>query len=644
MIKRYLNDINKMINEVKTLTNINSKYKSYIVMELEQIKKTISDQIEIFKQKKLNINDNDNETSDSDVDDESNASVQDKNEIIENNTLLNTTIQNNIMNAIKQKTENAFVKQIKPLINAMKLKVNETKNINKNKNMHDDFNKYCKDCILPSRLQILGLKHASYMEKKQLLDMKVKFFEAQGDEKIKLRDAINFRFRNLKNIKTKKHAEKYKRGREFTDISYKDVLDNQMINDDETAHLIKRINTEHDMLNENFDSSILTLKQVKYEIINGEWEHTDASQNSLSKKINESMIPESCKKKLICMLKSTETDVPKTIEYINYALKIPFNKIEYSIPDSTNVLYKKFKTILDETLYGMEKVKEELITTICCRFNKNIKYNAIGLMGPPGVGKTTIGRSIAKVFNAPFEQISMNSVSNGVDLTGNNFAFIGAQPGRITKALIRMKCINGVLFLDEIDKTNGNSDDSVSNALMNILDFGQNNEYVDNYFPDFKIDLSNLLIICSFNNIEKIDKIIADRIKIIKIEGYTQNEKIEISKLMIKKCMNDFTMSDEIIFTNDIIKYIINKCDEYDRNLGCDDNHGVRSVERAIKHIIERIKILINTIDNPIDDISYKLKNFSLPYTLTQNSIDILLKNFVGGSNKFNRNIGHMYL
>jgi ATP-dependent Lon protease len=207
-----------------------------------------------------------------------------------------------------------------------------------------------------------------------------------------------------------------------------------------------------------------------------------------------------------------------------------------------------------------------------------------------------------------------------------------------------MGCNNGVLFLDEIDKLSSKKKD-IEDALMNILDYSQNNEFTDNYFQNIKLNLSNLTLVCSLNNISKLDTVLADRVKFIHVDDYTLDEKINIGKNMKNKIMSDLNIiASDILISNQTMKYIIKLVEENENRIGKLDHGGVRSLESILRHIFERTKILIDMKKENCDfkNITFNLDRFNLPHDMTQSDIDILTKNYMAKKDEISLN--HMYL
>jgi ATP-dependent Lon protease len=493
--------------------------------------------------------------------------------------------------------------------------------------------KYKRDSNFPTIENIMSLSFVPYEERNELINM-IEIYHMDDSytfsEKMYLKNKIIFKYKNLLSIKnsSRRSQQLYKRARQIDIMDYRDFLELPDITEDDFNHLVKQSDEANENKIENYMFGVKSFKRIKYEIDNNAYQ--SPNEFNILKKITESGLPQIYKEKLYNMINDSDygSISSKKLDFITHAISIPYNKINYNIPKNIKEFHKNFRNILDKELFGMNKIKEELITTISCKaYTTNSKYKAICLLGPPGTGKTTIARLIAHAFGIPFEQISMNTITNGSDLTGHNYTYVGSQPGMITKALINMKCNNGVLFLDEIDKVNSGNSDNAFNVLMNILDFSQNHEFVDNYFQDFKIDLSNLLIICSANNSQNLGYILSDRIKLIQVPGYNKEEKINICKKITEKIFNELELDDkDIIIPNELYSYLIDKDDEINKNSGESEKSGVRGLEHIMKHIMERIKILC--FDKDMTDMSYYLPDFKLPYKLQIKDINLFLMNY----------------
>jgi energy-coupling factor transporter ATP-binding protein EcfA2 len=516
-------------------------------------------------------------------------------------------------------------------------KVNELKKINKNPISRKDHYKFIDQQKLPTSEQILRLWFVPYVEKRELLNdlQTLQKLQKSGEsieankDLLVLKESIIFKYNNWIGIKSKENQEKYKQVREIKKLSYNDVLNNNEISDYNKSGFINRMNSCDRVLTVHADKGIRLHAKLHQEVTMSIDHGTD--EMLIIKKIKESHMTEHTKKLLLQKLSNCDSD-SKIIEYINTVINIPHNIKQLTIPDNYTELYTKIITMLDAELWGLTKIKEELATTLCNKFLlKNTKYKGLALVGPPGTGKTTIVKTLAKVLGIPFTKLSINAMSSGSALSGHDFTYHGSTPGAIVKALCKWKCKNGLLLLDEFDKASDNSHDSVQQKLVDICDFTQNDTYHDNYIgSEIDIDLSKIFLVCTLNDDKQVGRILGDRVKPIQIEAYTEDEKIHIGIHMIKNTMEELEIpQDQVLIPRDMIKMFIRSAEENDKIRGYkhEELGGVRGLDTIIKHILERIKILIETNGTKLKNMSYStIDNFQLPYTLNHTDFCILIK------------------
>lgn len=315
-------------------------------------------------------------------------------------------------------------------------------------------------------------------------------------------------------------------------------------------------------------------------------------------------------------------DSKKFYDWIESLLKIPFNKycnmpISNDSPkEEIGKFLDNFYNNLDKAIYGHKKVKQVLTETIAKWItHPTTKGHALAIVGPPGVGKTSLIREgLAKGLNRPFCSMSLAGMHDEAYLTGFALTYEGSQEGRIAKMLKNSGCMNPIIFMDELDKVDTVRHGlSIMNKLIEITDFSQNHEFEDLYYQDVKLDLSKSIFVFSLNHLENVDPILRDRLEIIHVDGFEPKEKVSIAKdYLIPSILKQFGFNDgDIIFDTKIIKYI---------NLQLDDEKGVRKLKEAIIKICRKINILRFTKENT----DFK-KTYELPITVTQDMIDKIL-------------------
>ena len=280
-------------------------------------------------------------------------------------------------------------------------------------------------------------------------------------------------------------------------------------------------------------------------------------------------------------LKKLERTNPQAAEYgiqlnyLQYLVDLPWNECT-----KDNFDLKRAQKVLDADHFGLEKIKDRIIEHLAVlKLKSDMKAPILCLVGPPGVGKTSLGKSIAKALNRKYVRMSLGGVRDESELRGHRKTYIGAMPGRIIQNLRKVKSSNPVFVLDEIDKVSGNNiSGDPQAALLEILDPEQNSTFYDN-FLELDYDLSKILFIATANNLSTIHPALRDRMEIIDLSGYLREEKYEIAKrhLIPKQLQEHGLKSAEITFPKDIVMQII---DNYTREA------GVRNLERRIADVM----------------------------------------------------------
>lgn len=319
---------------------------------------------------------------------------------------------------------------------------------------------------------------------------------------------------------------------------------------------------EQEQLEESFHSRVFKIKNI-----------SEASRDKLIKE---------CDRLSMMQAQSQEAQVIRT--YLETCLDIPF---DIQTKEKADVV--RAQKNLDKDHYGMKDVKERILEILSVRqLNPDIKGQIICLVGPPGVGKTSIASSIAKTLNRKLARISLGGVRDESDIRGHRKTYVGAMPGRIINALRQAKSMNPLVLLDEIDKMGSDFKGDPSAAMLEVLDSAQNNAFVDHYI-EIPVDLSRALFITTANTTQTIPAPLLDRMEVIELSSYTREEKFNIAKKhLVKKQLANHGMSSKMLSITDSAIYDL--IDSYTREA------GVRKLERAIASICRKAaKIIVSS-------------------------------------------------
>ncbi len=319
------------------------------------------------------------------------------------------------------------------------------------------------------------------------------------------------------------------------------------------------------------------------EELNDDPELTD--QENINKKLEEGNYPPNIKQKIkeeikrFNMMPQASLEASLIKNYIDIMFSIPWDEKTVDNDDLNNVQH-----ILDEDHYGLDKVKKRIIEYLAVKQKTgNLKAPILCFYGPPGVGKTSLGRSIARALGRKFVKSSLGGVSDEAEIRGHRRTYVGSMPGRIIQGMRKAKTTNPVFLLDEIDKIGSSYKGDPSSALLEVLDPEQNFAFNDNYIEE-PYDLSNVLFICTANYLGNIPEPLRDRLELIEVNSYTLIDKMHIAKEhLIKKEMDANGLKEsDIQFEDDALTYIIER---YTREA------GVRELERKISSICRRVVV-----------------------------------------------------
>ncbi len=345
------------------------------------------------------------------------------------------------------------------------------------------------------------------------------------------------------------------------------------------------------------------MKAIQKEL--GEDESVELEVEEYMKKIASAKMPkevkEKAEKEIMRLLKisssSPDTGVIKT--YVDWLIDLPWDK---KTKDNTDL--KKAREILNEDHYGLEEIKERILEYLAIKhINKNMKGPILCFVGPPGVGKTSIAKSIARAMNRKFVRIALGGMRDEAEIRGHRRTYIGAIPGRIISSMAKVKVNNPVFLLDEIDKLANDFRGDPASALLEALDPEQNNTFTDHYI-EAPFSLEHVMFITTANSTATIPRPLLDRMEVIEISGYTDEEKSNIAdKYLIKKQIEEHGLKEkQIKISKNAIIEILQK---YTRE------SGVRNLERSIGKLVRKAAVqIVEHNKKSVTINSMNLKNF----------------------------------
>jgi ATP-dependent Lon protease len=323
------------------------------------------------------------------------------------------------------------------------------------------------------------------------------------------------------------------------------------------------------------------LKAIQREL--GEEDPQQAEINELREKVEQAGMPEEVKTRALkevdrmSRIPSASPEVGVIRTYVDWLIALPWDQAT-----TDNLDIKSAAKILDEDHYGLEKIKDRILEYLAVRsLAQTLRSPILAFVGPPGVGKTSLGKSIARAMGRKFVRMSLGGIHDEAEIRGHRRTYIGALPGRIVQNIKTAGSNNPVFMLDEVDKIGMDFRGDPSSALLEVLDPEQNNTFQDNYL-EVPFDLSRVLFITTANLLDPIPAPLRDRMEVVQLPGYTEQEKIEIGKrFLIPKQMKNHGLTDKhIAITDDAMVELVRSYTH---------EAGVRNLEREIANVMRKV-------------------------------------------------------
>ena len=324
-------------------------------------------------------------------------------------------------------------------------------------------------------------------------------------------------------------------------------------------------------------------------------------------------------------------DYFKTKNWVEGLLQIPFGNykelpvnIKKNTKDEITDYLLNANRILNSAVYGHKKAKCQILQIVSQWIsNPQAKGSVFAIMGPMGNGKTTLVKEgISKMINRPFEFISLGGATDACYLDGHSYTYEGSIPGKIVDIVKKAKCMNPVIYFDELDKVSETAKgEEIINLLIHLTDFSQNDHFIDKYYNNIPIDLSKALFIFSLNDLERVNPILRDRMFMIQTNKLKEEDKLVVAKdYLIEGIFKDMGVDkNELIFGDDVIMYIIKTFSQ---------EEGVRNLKRAFQTIIGKLNIIRITKKGSIKnlDLPFEMDDFEFPLEITEKIVNKLVE------------------
>jgi ATP-dependent Lon protease len=327
------------------------------------------------------------------------------------------------------------------------------------------------------------------------------------------------------------------------------------------------------------------LREIQDEL--GEKAPEQADADALRERLAQADLPENVRKEAdrelnrMERLPSQAPDYQVTRTYLELIVELPWNKFS-----TDNLDLDHAKSILDEDHYGLDDVKERILEHLAVlKLNPSAKAPILCFVGPPGVGKTSLGQSIARSLGRTFERLSLGGMHDESELRGHRRTYIGAMPGRLIQAIRRAGVCNPMIMLDEVDKLGRDFRGDPASALLEILDPAQNHTFRDNYL-DLPYDLSKVFFVATANSLDPLPRPLLDRLEVLRLSGYTEDEKLQIAKrYLYPRQLKEVGLTLEQVELPD--EGIVKLIRSYTREAGC------RQLERTIARLLRKVALKV---------------------------------------------------
>ncbi len=347
------------------------------------------------------------------------------------------------------------------------------------------------------------------------------------------------------------------------------------------------------------------LKAIQQELGEGDTDESEVAH--LKKRIEEADLPDHVRKEVerevsrLAKVPPSSPDHQVLRTYLELVLELPWNKASEEHMDLSKV-----RQVLDEDHYGIKEVKERIVEHLAVlKLNPSAKAPILCLVGPPGVGKTSLGQSIARAMGRRFERFSLGGVHDEAELRGHRRTYVGALPGRIIQAMRRASVKNPVLMLDEVDKMGRDFRGDPAAALLEILDPAQNHTFRDHYL-DLPFDLSKVFFITTANTLDTISQPLLDRMEIIRVQGYSEREKAEIARRYLwPRRLKEAGLEDQQVdLPDDVLDHIISR---YTREA------GVRQLEQMLGRLTRKMALKVAERSDGQERQTIRIEKADLP-------------------------------